>query len=60
MPFAFLTGDLPTHKLIVQLKAENPVTFEKITPILGAFHQQMSYICIPFTNDSRGLGWLTH
>ena len=44
MPFAFLTGDLPTHKLIVQLKAENPVTFEKITPILGAFHQQMSYM----------------
>ena len=27
MPFAFLTGDMPTHKLIVQLKAENPVLF---------------------------------
>ena len=44
MPFAFLTGDMPTYKLIVKLKAENPVLFEKIIPILGAFHQQMSYM----------------
>ena len=44
MPFAFMVGDLPTYKLIVQLKTENPVLFEKIIPILGSFHQQMSYM----------------
>ena len=44
MPFSFLVGDLPTYKLIVELKAENPDKFKNIVPILGAFHQQMSYI----------------
>ena len=44
MPFVFMVGDLPTYKLIVQLKAENLVLFEKIIPILGPFHQQMSYM----------------
>ena len=44
IPFSFLVGDLPTYKTIVQLKAENQQLFENITPILGAFHQQMSYI----------------
>ena len=44
IPFSFLVGDMPTYKTIVQLKAENPELFKKIIPILGAFHQQMSYI----------------
>ncbi len=44
IPFSFLVGDMPTYKTIVQLKAENPELFNNITPILGAFHQQMSYI----------------
>lgn len=44
IPFTFLVGDLPTYKMIVQLKSENPNLFTNITPILGAFHQQMSYI----------------
>ncbi|KAK1899167.1 hypothetical protein KUDE01_018689 [Dissostichus eleginoides] len=44
IPFSFLVGDLPTYKTIVQLKAENPEMYKDIIPILGAFHQQMSYI----------------
>ena len=43
IPFSFLVGDLPTYKIIMQLKAENP-EFTNVVPILGAFHQQMSYI----------------
>ena len=35
---------MPTYKTIVQIKAENPEHFKNIIPILGAFHQQMSYI----------------
>ena len=35
---------MPTCKTIVQLKAENPESFQNIIPILGAFHHQMSYI----------------
>jgi len=44
IPFCFLVGDMPTYKIIVQLKSENPELFKNIIPILGAFHQQMSYI----------------
>ena len=44
IPFSFLVGDLPTYKMITQLKAENPEMFKDIIPILGAFHQLMSYI----------------
>ena len=44
IPFSFLVGDLPTYKTIVQLKAENPEMYKDLIPILGAFHQQMSYI----------------
>ena len=44
IPFSFLVGDMPTHKLIVQLKMENQELFKDIIPILGAFHQQRSYI----------------
>lgn len=44
IPFFFLVGDLPTYKTIVQLKAENLELFKNITPIIGAFHQQMSYM----------------
>ena len=44
IPFSFLVGDMPTYKMIVQLKAENPELFTDIIPILSAFHQQMSYI----------------
>ena len=43
MPFAFLVGDLPTYKLIVEIIAENN-EHKHIVPILAAFHQQMSYI----------------
>ena len=35
---------MSTYKTIVQIKAENPESFKDIIPILGAFHQQMSYI----------------
>ena len=44
IPFSFLVGDMPTYKTIVKLKAENLEMFQDIIPILGAFHQQMSYI----------------
>ena len=44
MPFSFLVGDLPTYKLILELKTENSDRFVNITPVIGAFHQQMSYI----------------
>lgn len=42
IPFSFLVDDMPNHKTTVQLKVENFALF--INPILGAFHQQMSYI----------------
>jgi len=35
---------MPTYKTIVQLKAEKHEYFVNIIPMLGAFHQQMSYI----------------
>ena len=44
IPFSFLVGNLPTYKTILQLKAENLERFIDIIPILGAFHQQMSFI----------------
>ena len=44
IPFFFLVGDMPTYKLVTQLKEENPHQFKDIVPILGTFHQQMSYI----------------
>ena len=44
MPFAFLVGDLPTYKLIVELKSENPNKYLDIVPTIGAFHRQMSFI----------------
>ena len=44
IPFSFLVGDLPTYKLISDLKSENPIKYDKITPVIGAFHQQMSFI----------------
>ncbi|KAK1883800.1 Tudor domain containing protein 7 [Dissostichus eleginoides] len=44
IPFSFLVGDLPTYKTIVQLMAENSEMYKDLIPILGAFHQQMSYI----------------
>ena len=44
MPFAYLVGDLPTYKLILELITENPETYKDIIPIMGAFHQQMSFI----------------
>lgn len=44
IPFSFLFGDLPTCKTITQLKAENLEMFKDIIPILGPFHQLMSYI----------------
>ena len=44
IPFSFLVGNLPTYKTSLQLKAENLERFIDIIPILGAFHQQMSFI----------------
>jgi hypothetical protein len=44
IPFSFLVGDMPTYKTIVQLKVKNSELFRDIIPILGTFHQQMSYI----------------
>ena len=35
---------MPTYKPIWQLKSESPNRFHSIIPILGAFHQQMSYM----------------
>ena len=46
MPFSFLVGDLPTYKLILELKTENLDKFLNIVPITEAFHQQMSYIYV--------------
>ena len=37
-------GDLPTYKDIMSLKSENPELFKDIIPVIGTFHQQMSYI----------------
>ena len=34
MPFSFLVGDLPTYKLIVELKAENPVSSKTLFQFL--------------------------
>jgi hypothetical protein len=48
IPFAFLVGDMPTYKTTVQLKAENSDLFQNIIPVLGAFHQQMSYIYVVY------------
>ena len=36
--FPFLVGDMPTYKLVTQLKAENPHQFKDLVPILGAVH----------------------
>ena len=44
IPFIFLVGDMPTYKIIIQLKAENPEIYMNIIPSIGTFHQQMSYI----------------
>ena len=44
IPFSFLAGDMPTYKLVTQLKAGNPHQFKDIVPVLCAFHPQMSYI----------------
>ena len=46
IPFSFLEGDLPTYKLILALETQNMDTFLNIVPIIGAFLQQMSYICV--------------
>ncbi|KAF3859860.1 hypothetical protein F7725_000115 [Dissostichus mawsoni] len=54
----FLVGDLPTYKTIVQLKAENPEMYKDIIPILGAFHQQMSYIYAIYKRF-KDLAWQT-
>ena len=44
MPYSFLVGDLPTYKLILELITENPEEYKDVIPIMGAFHQQMSFI----------------
>ena len=44
MPFVQLVGDQPVSALIAQLPSANRKTFEKISPILGPFHTQCSFI----------------
>ena len=47
IPSLFMVGDLPKYVHIVELKSENSVQFENIVPVLGPFHQQLSFIyCI--------------
>ena len=41
---SFLVGDLPTYRLILELKTENMNKFLNIIPMTGAFHQQISNI----------------
>lgn len=56
IPFSFLDGDLPTYKMITQLKAENPELFKDIIPILIAFHQLMSYYIYAIYKRFKGSG----
>lgn len=44
MPFLLLVGDQPVYALMVQLRAENPVTFSAIIPFLGPFHTHCSFM----------------
>ena len=44
MPFALITGDHPVYVLILELKSENSASFNKILPLMGPFHIQMSFI----------------
>ena len=44
MSFIQLVGDLPVNALIVQLKNENIDCFQRILPMIGAFHAQCSFI----------------
>ena len=48
MPFSLLTEDLPAYKLILELKTENLDKLLNILPIIGASHQQMSYIYVTY------------
>ena len=42
-----MVGDLPTYVHIAELKSENSAQFENTVPVLGPFHQQLSFIyCI--------------
>ena len=45
-PKKYIIYDLPTYKLILELKTENLDRFMNIVPIIGAFHQQMSSIYV--------------
>ena len=40
----YLVGDLPTYKDILFLKNENSDMFKDIIPVVGQFHEHMSYM----------------
>ena len=44
MPFVQLVGDQPVYSLITEVKAEHPVKYAKVIPILGAFHIEMAFM----------------
>ena len=44
MPFAIIVGDHPVYVLMLELVNENVGLFNKITPFMGPFHIQMSFI----------------
>ena len=44
IPFVRLVGDQPVYTLIVLIRYENKPIFDKVTPILGPFHTQCSFI----------------
>ena len=43
-PFAFLVGDHPLCVLVTLLKAENPVKYHNIVPLIGPVYTQCSMI----------------
>ena len=44
IPHFYIVGDLPTYKDTLFLKNENPELFKNIIPIVGEFHEHMSYM----------------
>ena len=44
MPFIQLVGDQPVYALILEIKHENSVKFERILPALGDFHTKAAFM----------------
>ena len=44
IPHFYIVGDLPTYKDILFLKNENHEMFKNIIPVIGEFHEHMSYM----------------